>query len=657
MKNNVRKYIFLLVTYLCSVQLMSQSVSDVVAEQVGNNVEISYTLSDRSDIQITYSTDGGMLFLPMESLTGDVGVNILPGRKKIKWDVLKDCKSLISDNLIFKIETSTNPVLFSIGNTKVKLSEFLYLYKKNEAVKSSEKHSLAEYLDKMVNFKLKIKAAEDEGLDKTKEFADELNNYTAPIIANIMQDSMALDSILKLTYRRLQRIRSASHIAIQCSKNATETETQQQLARIEEARRRVTVGGESFFQVAGEVSTDSTTRVNNGKLGYIIPLRYIYAFEDAVYNTPIGQVTPVFRSPYGFHIALVEEERDNIEVHVSHIMKMGKNASARDSIYQIYRQLKNGADFETLAKKHSDDKGSAKKGGDLGWFGRGYMVKPFEDMAFTSMFREGTISEPFETKFGWHIIKYIGIRNYLPLDSITTSLLQKIRKDERYKIVENEYIRKARAQYDIPSYLNDEQAKKYIQEHLAEFNIDYRNILQEYHDGILLFDISMREVWDREKKDPNGLESFYNANKKKYAWTEPHYKGSIIYAVNQTSADAAHRIIQMAPLDSIKSYIQKRVNIDGKEYVRVETGIWKHGENRAVDKYGFKVKNSIFVPKEEFPIVEAVGKMISQPESYQDVKSQVLTDYQDYLEEEWIKKLRKKYPVKINYDVLNSIPK
>ena len=429
------------------------------------------------------------------------------------------------------------------------------------------------------------------------------------------------------------------------------------MERIEDARRRVTVDGESFHQVAREVSTDPSVKYNNGKLGYIIPLKYVYCFEDAVYNTPIGQVTPVFRSPYGFHIALVEEERENIEVHVSHIMKMGKNASAHDSIFQIYGQLKNGANFESMAKKHSDDRGSASKGGDLGWFGRGMMVKPFEDMAFTSMFREGTISEPFETQYGWHIIKYIGIRNYLPLDSIQTSLEKKIRKDERYKIVEDEYIRKARAQYDIPSNLSDEQAKKYIQDHLAEFDIDYRYFLQEYHDGILLFDISSREVWDKAREDTKGLESFYNVNKKKYAWTEPHYKGSIIYAVDQTSADAARRIIQLVPSDSINSFIKNRINIDGKEYVRVENGIWTHGKNRAVDKYGFKVKNSTFVPPENFPIVEAIGRMISQPESYQDVKSIVLTDYQDYLEEEWIKKLRKKYPVKINYDVLNSIPK
>ena len=201
MKKNIKKNIVFFITYLCSVQLMSQSVSDVVAEQIGNNVEISYTLSDRSDIQILYSIDGGLLFLPMESLTGDVGVNISPGRKKIKWDVLKDCKSLISDKLIFKIEISTNPILCSIGDTKVKLSEFLYVYKKNN--NESKNFSYDQYLDLFINFKLKIKAAEDECMDKTKEFVDELNNYTTPIIAKIMLDSMALDSILKLTYRRL----------------------------------------------------------------------------------------------------------------------------------------------------------------------------------------------------------------------------------------------------------------------------------------------------------------------------------------------------------------------------------------------------------------------------------------------------------------------
>jgi peptidyl-prolyl cis-trans isomerase SurA len=196
-------------------------------------------------------------------------------------------------------------------------------------------------------------------------------------------------------------------------------------------------------------------------------------------------------------------------------MLLSTNPHAKDSIYILYDKLKKGADFATIANNYSKDKGSATRGGDLGWFGRGMMIKSFEDVAFEAH-KIGDITEPFETQYGWHIMKYMGMRNCLPLDSLRENLTKKILKDERYKEVEAAYLQKARAKYNIDPSMSDKKALQYIKEHLEDLNSDYRNLIREYHDGILLYDFSKQEVWDKASTDEAGLMAYYKAHKKDF---------------------------------------------------------------------------------------------------------------------------------------------
>ena len=90
-------------------------------------------------------------------------------------------------------------------------------------------------------------------------------------------------------------------------------------------------------------------------------------------------------------------------------------------------------------------------------------------------------------------------------------------------------------------------------------------------------------------------------------------------------------------------------------YVKVQHGLWEQGKSAAVDKFGFKNKKAEFTPNENLPVVECVGKKIKAPEVWSDEKGKVTTDYQDYLEAEWIKTLRAKYPVVLNQEVWERI--
>lgn len=568
-------------------------------------------------------------------------------------------------------------VLMTINGEPITASEFLYIYEKNNQETSLEKKSMQEYLDLFINFKLKVTEAIAQGVDTTQEFKDELKGYRAQATPKYLQDNAAIDSLVLLSYNRMANIRKASHIAVQCPMDADSATLAAATAKINELRQRVTVGlpkevkkgrkkiivqeVEDFAEVAMTYSEDPTAKQGKGELGWIQPFRYVYPLEDAVYTTPVGEITKVFRSPFGLHIAKVEGERAFEEVHAAHIMKMTpagdlqRLAAAKfmmDSIYQL--AIQDTVDFAELAQANSEDRGSAIRGGDLGWFGRGAMVQPFEDITFG--LKEGEISEPFQTRFGIHISKLYGKRSIQPLDSMRSHLLRQVQRDQRMQIANESFITKTRAEYNLPANMSDADVKAYADAHLEEKYPELRNLVREYHDGILLFDVSLREVWDKANKDHEGLTAFFKDNKKQYTWDEPRYKGWIIYAKTDVAAKAAKQIVKGASDKAkVDSILNERVNLDSVTYVKVEYGLWTAGKNAAVDVYGFKSKTATFTANDEYPVVVAVGKVLKRPEEYSDDRGKIVTDYQDYLEKLWIANLREKYPVVINEEVWNEI--
>lgn len=568
-------------------------------------------------------------------------------------------------------------VLMTINGEPIMASEFLYIYEKNNQETSLEKKSMEEYLDLFINFKLKVTEAIAQGVDTTQEFKDELKGYRAQATPKYLQDNAAIDSLVLLSYNRMANIRKASHIAVQCPMDADSATLAAATAKINELRQRVTAGlpkevkkgrkkitvqeVEDFAEVAMTYSDDPAAKQNKGELGWIQPFRYVYPLEDAVYNTPVGEITEVFRSPFGLHIAKVEGERAFEEAHAAHIMKMTPSGDLQrlaaatfkmDSLYQL--AIQDTVDFAALAQANSEDRGSAMRGGDLGWFGRGAMVQPFEDITFG--LQEGEISKPFQTRFGIHISKLYGKRGIQPLDSMRSQLLRQVQRDQRMQIANESFIAKTRAEYNLPAEMSDADVKAYADAHLEEKYPELRNLVREYHDGILLFDVSLREVWDKANKDHEGLTAFFKANKKQYTWDEPRYKGWLIYAKTELAAKAAKQIVKGASDKAkVDSILNERVNLDSVTYVKVEYGLWTAGKNAAVDVYGFKDKTATYTASEEYPVVVTVGKVLKRPEEYNDDRGKIVTDYQDYLEKLWIASLREKYPVVINEEVWEAL--
>lgn len=563
--------------------------------------------------------------------------------------------------------------LMTIHGKSVSAEEFLYIYEKNNQAGAIDPKTMDEYLDMFINFKLKVAEAEAQGIDTTEAFKKELKGYRAQATPKYLQDNAAMDSLIEMSWRHLAKDRRAAHIAIQCPMNADSATQADAWAKISEAYERVTLGKEvlkgkgkkakrvrqpveAFDVVARELSTDPNVQETGGELGWITPFRYVYPLEEAVYNTAVGAVSDIFRTQYGWHIVLVEEERDHREVKARHIMKMVPKDSlseSRKALMDSIAKTVTKDNFAEVATRESDDRGSSMRGGDLGWFGKGMMVKAFEDTAFG--LAEGEISAPFRTQYGWHIILKEGERGIQPLDSMRTQLERQVKRDERAKEADKSFIRKTRAEYNLPAEMSDAEVKAYADEHLEEKYADLKNLVQEYHDGILLFEVSLREVWDKAAKDTAGLEAFFAANKKNYTWEKPHFKGYLLQCKDKQTAKAAQAIIKSANPDSVQKYIAHRINQDSLNYVKVQQGLWEQGKNAAVDVYGLKVKGAEFTPNEELPFVVCVGKKLKAPATWDDEKGKVTTDYQDYLEAEWIKRLREKYPVVLNEEVWAKI--
>lgn len=590
---------------------------------------------------------------------------------------------LLASMVMSLVTIAQDETLMTINGRAISADEFIYIYEKNNQAGTIDPKSMDEYLDMFINFKLKVAEAQSQGIDTTESFKKELQGYRSQATPKYLQDEDAIDSLVEMSWRHLSKDRRAAHIAIQCPQSADSAHQADALAKINEAYERVTKGWSekkgrrtithkpSAFDVeARRISTDPNVQETGGELGWITPFRYVYPLEKAVYETAVGQISKPFRTAYGWHIVLVEEERDHKEVKASHIMKMVPRANAAnpehikqtdsialaqkakiDSIAQIITK----DNFAEIATLESEDRGSSSRGGELGWFGKGMMVKPFEDAVFNLAI--GTISEPVRTDYGWHIIYKEGERGIQPLDSMRTQILRQVQRDERILEAEKSFVNKVRAEYKLDAAMTDEEVKAYADAHLEEKYPEFKNLVQEYHDGILLFEVSLREVWDKAAKDTAGLEAFFKANKKNYSWDKPRWKGYVLQCKDASSAKAARAIIKNAEKDSINSYINQRLNTDSVKYVKVQYGLWEQGKNTAVDKYGFKIKKTEFTPSEQLPIVVCVGKKLKSPEAWSDEKGKVTTDYQDYLEAEWIKALRAKYKVVINQDVWANLKK
>ena len=359
---------------------------------------------------------------------------------------------------------------------------------------------------------------------------------------------------------------------------------------------------------------------------------------------------------------IYEETRSRIDgnggmTKPAHILVMVKQKAdeaqqkaAKERIDSIYNALQNGADFAELAKKCSDDKGTAANGGELQWIAKGMTLKEFEDAAWA--LEKGQMSKPVLSPAGWHIILLKDKGNFFDYDSQRADIVRYIeQRGLREKIIDNKLDSIGKAQ--------NTTAEKVLEAKRLELEAndsDLRNLIKEYYDGLLLYEISNRTVWEKAAADQAGLVAYFKKNKKNYKWDAPRFKGIAYHVKDQADVKAVKDAVKGLPFDQWADKLRKTFNNDSILRIRVEKGIFKQGDNALVDREVFGV-DTIAKGLKDYPIDAVYGQKLKAPKEMTDVKAQVLADYQDALEKEWVEGLRRKYAVEIDEEVLKTVNK
>ena len=332
---------------------------------------------------------------------------------------------------------------------------------------------------------------------------------------------------------------------------------------------------------------------------------------------------------------------------------MQEQERVRQRADSVFRALQAGADFGALARQLSQDPRSAAHGGVLGWMQPGQTFVEFEEAAYA--LQPGQFSRPVLTPEGYHVILMKERKQLEPFsqlkDMIVRSFEQQGLREAIAEMKVNEAVERSGGR------MTSRQVMQARADSLAAVDPDMKYLIQEYHDGLLLYEISNREVWQRAEQDEVGLQAWFDAHRKDYAWSEPRYKGIAYHVKTKADVKAVKKCVRKLPFEQWTEALRTTFNPDSVIRIRVEKGIFKAGDNGTIDRLVFKRKQSaVDAANADYPIEAVYGKKLKRyPESYTDVRGQVVADYQQMLELEWVKSLRQRYPVQVNQEILKTV--
>ncbi len=625
---------------------------------------------------------------------------------------------------------SNDPVLMKVGKSDVTMSEFKYIYEKNNGSNADySMKSITEYMDLYTKFKLKVEKSRDLQMDTISSLKSELEGYRKQLAGSYLIDKEVTEALLKELYDRLDYDVEFSHIFLAVPENATPAQHEDVKSRLRELQAKV-VSGYDFESTAAAYSEDKASAAKGGKMGFVtakLPSGF-YELETAIYTTPVGQISDIVPSKMGYHIVKVTQKRPARGViEVAHILIGSEKKFLADSIAQL---AKNGADFESLVTKYSIDNTTVKNGGKLPPFNINTYSLTFEVGSYT-LRNDGDVSNAMLTNAGWHIIKRIKrhpkdsydifvrkmkaqINKDSRFNSAKVKLIQDIRKSAGVKEDKNEINKfittlnddfysykwnpddkvstnpiftigeskvyttkdfadyckkntKTRLKYDKSTPLNNtvgelyenfvnDAALAYEEQSLEQKYPDFRALMREYEEGILLFEVTKLHVWDKANQDSIGLMSFYKGVADKYMTDEKASVQNI--TINSKDRKLAEKVYKYAAKNNsdaiLKQYNKKGniVIIENHEIVQNSseaTGLeWKRNAisalRPALDGNSFSFSKVIeLIPPRQKTLAEARGYVVA--------------DYQNYLDKEWLKSLDVEYPVVIYKDTLKSLIK
>ena len=597
-------------------------------------------------------------------------------------------------------------VLFEIEGNPIDLEEFLYVYKKNSFnnPEAFSKDDLESYFKLFVNFKLKVHDAKNRGLDTLSVLINEFESYKEQIRKPYLTDESAIDNLVKEAYNRLKEEVHAAHILLRLDPAANPDDTLLAYNRIIELRKRA-ISGEPFENLARQYSEDPSAAQNGGDLGYFTSMQMVYPFENTAYHLKKNEVSMPVRTRFGYHIIkLYDKRKSEGKVQVAHIMlRFNRSMTSADSLelknkaFEIHEKLLKGYNWEEACRVYSEDPSSKNTGGSLRPFGKGNMPPTFSDVCF-SLSEEGQISDPFTTPYGWHIVKLekkIGIEPFEEVSDLIraritndertniqqVALINRLKKEngfERNDILIQDFVAKfnsgtttdasavlaqiGKSQVTVKRFLSDrkseaplsdvninkwleEQVIAYEESVLPEKYPEFKYLLNEYWEGILLFQVMDETVWAKAANDTSALNTFYKQNTTSYQWGE-RMSGWLIESSEEEIIDSVHSFVLKHPdiePDSVKAYL----NSNSLTLFKIEEGPFEKDKEFEVAEINWKRGIYRYNNNGIFRLVIFRDKISPQPKKLEEIKGIVISDYQEVLDKEYISTLRKKYQVTI----------
>jgi peptidyl-prolyl cis-trans isomerase SurA len=514
---------------------------------------------------------------------------------------------------------SPDDILITIDNTAVTAEEFIYSFKKSHQNEDSLSESaIDDYLRLFINYKLKVLEAKSSGYDTAELYIKELTGYQEQLKSSYRTAEKVIQDLKREAYERMKQEVKASHILIRVSENALPEDTVAALQRIIELKERARK--ENFEKLALAFSEDPSAKVNKGDLGYFTAFQMVYPFENAAYNTQPGEISDPVRTRYGYHILKVHDKRPSAyKIKLYQVQLSGKTpeskAQVNNKIFEIHEMLQNGLKPEQVAESIDKEQYTLQTG-SLPSLTLSQVPREIQEVAM-QLTVPGEISDPVKSDLGWHIF-ILEERSPLPAyEEMENQLDRMVRKTDRLATYQEQLMDQLYKKHDVDLQVSKKSISKVVdgEEDISLFKINNRNfVLSQFIKDL--------------RKNKVAL-----SNERAVSKAYSDYINEQVLNVEDQEIIAENAELRWL----LKEYEEGLLlfNI-------MEDSVW----NRAVhDKEGL----------EEYNRKKAKKAMISTDSTLSKFESGAIVDYQQYLDEQWIKRLRTKYTVMVNQPLLDRI--
>lgn len=429
--------------------------------------------------------------------------------------------------------------------------------------------------------------------------------------------------ILKVNDKRAARGEvKVQHIMIQTGPSASSELLVSASAKADTVYTKL-MKGATFESMVEEYSQDAGSKSNGGMMNYFTGYsNYPEKFKEVAFSLKENEISKPFKTDYGYHILKlvgrkpVPELKDAEESIKNKINRDSRSESSKLVVAQRIKKQNNFKEYPASLK---------------------------EFIATVDTTYLNSLWTPSEAN----------LKNTKPIMSIGDKVYTVA--DFAMYAKENMGIHPGES---VPVLLSnnfkqftDDEALKFEESKLEEKYPDFKNLMQEYHDGILLFDLTDKKVWTKAVADTTGLDAYHKANNSKYMWNDR------VRVATYTCLDAKAKKEAMKMANAGKSAEEIKAKLNKKMTGTVVISENKYEKTDSQGEKYWNQKGVIDVPVENnvFKFYRVEGIVGPEPKSLKEARGLVTSDYQSYLEKEWIKELRAKYPVTVNEQVVRSL--